>query len=1215
MEYTFSYNSNSEIKYLYKVKDTYELIINYYYDGVLDETKTDSKNVRTGDMISDYIDKNITGYKLEKAKILNKYYEEVDLPYLVKNDLNRIVLNVYYVKDTFNYKVRYFYNGTEDVSKAKSLQAEYGSQISNYPEESKEGYVLYYAKALNSNSEEIDLPLTITEDESKNIINVYYVKTKTFKFYKTWSNIQEADVNNYRSTFKLRKIINGVTSDYTDINGNIITKTIIGNGYAEFENIRAYEGTNKIEYSVEEIKVEKTSDGGNTWQELPLEDYKSVNNKTEILADKVKVGDYINYNPASGSGAGLTFKSSQAKTGTNITQNFNSSDLNSWRVLSIDDDKIQIIPTQPTSQKVTLDGVYGYINSEAMLNEVSSIYGKGKGAISARSLTAEDLEQYFKFNKNEFENSNSSTGLYGGSKEYESGSFIVDNQVVSGVQTIEQGSYYYEARSYNYSNEENADGNMVYNMIFKNIDTTANPFWLATKGADLQANNCRFDVLCANNGYVGRTHLYTSNGSGGNSSLRVMPVVTLDSEIDGEKDENGVWQIEQSFELAETVKVGDYVNYNPASGNGAGLSFTSADVKQGTSITGTFNSSDITRWRVFSIEGGKVKLIPASPTGSKVTLNGANSYINSDKMLDEISAIYGKGDGAISARSLTAEDLEEYFKFNKYEFENSNSSTGLYGGTKEYSNGTFIVNDEIVTGAQTITQESYYYIANDYKYSASENEDANKAYNILFVDINTNNNPYWFATKGADLQSNTCRFDVLNGSNGYVGRTHIYTSDGTKSSASYAVMPLVTLDSGIYGEKDDSGAWTILQGKKGYTVENTLTPNYRIKKEWKLKNPNNYKATFKLMKTVDGQTSDVTDDSGNIITKTITGNGTATFTDLKPYEDEKAVTYSAVETKVEKTEDDWQTSQEVSLDIFVVTHKQESIFDDVISNSLNNKFSLNINITEDTENLPLENINFTVSIKDEQNNEFIEENKTFISGEDGYLLEIASELPIESENKTFTVTITQNNEKDGYSKIQTPVTFEVTSKLSDNGITYVLVPENKDVANTKGVEVEENYILVKLQNNYKAEYEVHYFYDGEENVDLAIANPAKVGDIIETYTDKPEGMVFEKVKAYNKAKEEVDMPLTVRKDKKTNIINVYYRTQYKIITKVNKHDEKYTDRTETNVAGGTISGSDLNVYENVFKGDNSTKQIRIIPDEGYAISSVKINGEEKKRKK
>ena len=51
---------------------------------------------------------------------------------------------------------------------------------------------------------------------------------------------------------------------------------------------------------------------------------------------------------------------------------------------------------------------------------------------------------------------------------------------------------------------------------------------------------------------------------------------------------------------------------------------------------------------------------------------------------------------------------------------------------KEYSNGTFIVNDEIVTGAQTITQESYYYIANDYKYSASDNEDANKAYNILF---------------------------------------------------------------------------------------------------------------------------------------------------------------------------------------------------------------------------------------------------------------------------------------------------------------------------------------------------------------------------------------------------------------------------------------------------------------------------------------------------
>ena len=61
-------------------------------------------------------------------------------------------------------------------------------------------------------------------------------------------------------------------------------------------------------------------------------------------------------------------------------------------------------------------------------------------------------------------------------------------------------------------------------------------------------------------------------------------------------------------------------------------------------------------------------------------------------------------------------------------------------------------------------------------------------------------------------------------------------------------------------------------------------------------------------------------------------------------------------------------------------------------------------------------------------------------------------------------------------------------------------------------------------------------------------------------------MVLEKAKALNAEGIEVALPLTVRKDKTNNIINVYYRTQYKITTKVNKHDEKYTNKTETNVA-------------------------------------------------
>ena len=943
LECTLKYKVNSEINYFYKVKEDCEYIVNYYYDGIIDESKTDRLSALTASIIDNYEDKNITGYKLEKARAVNKKGEEVEMPLVIKDDISKNIINVYYVKDNFNYKIKYFYNGKEDASKEKNISAEYGSIISTYPEENKERYVFYDVKTLNENYEETDLPLTVSEDENKNIINVYYTKLTRFKLKKQWNNIPETDVNNYRSTFKLKKTVNGITSDCRNDKGKILTKTIIGNGEAQFEDIISYEKINKIKYSVEEIKVEKTQDGGNTWQELTDDEYEFINN-----------------------------------------------------------------------------------------------------------------------------NSNNSTES-----------------------------------------------------------------------------------------------------------------------------------------LANKVKVGDYVNYNPASGAGEGLSLSSIEDFEGTSLNGTINSSDLNRWRVLNIENGEVQLIPVQTISQNVRLDGINGYINSEKALDEVSSIYGYGNGAESARSLKLEDIEKYFKFDKTTYYNGSFS---YGDTHEYTEGQFIVNDQLVRAPQTMTQSIYTFGASQYRYSSDENEDANKVYTMLFQDINTNSTQYWLATSGIQIYSQQCYFSIQRVMYGSVETSSLYSSSGWENYSYGRVVPLVILEEDVDGEKDENGVWQL---KDSSITENTLSKKYQIKKTWNINNPNNYKSTFTLMKTVDGVTEAVIDETGNSITKEITGNGTAIFKNLKPYENEKEITYSVVESKIEKTENNWQTSEEVNMDQFIVSHKQTDGYDDIIVNSLSNKFGLDINITEDTKNLPLEDIDFTISIKDEQNNEFIEENKTFTSGEDGYLLEIARELPIESENKTFTVTITQNNEKDGYKKIDEQVTFEVTSKLADDGNSYVLVPENKNVENTKGVEVEENRILVKLQNSYKAKYEVHYFYDDQENESLCESYDAKVRDIVENYVDKPEGMVFEKVKAFNEDKEEVDMPLTVRKDKETNIINVYYRTQYNITTKVNKHDEKYTDRVETNVAGGTISGEDLNIYENVLKGYNSTKDIKIVPDEDYEIASVKVNGVEK----
>ena len=61
------------------------------------------------------------------------------------------------------------------------------------------------------------------------------------------------------------------------------------------------------------------------------------------------------------------------------------------------------------------------------------------------------------------------------------------------------------------------------------------------------------------------------------------------------------------------------------------------------------------------------------------------------------------------------------------------------------------------------------------------------------------------------------------------------------------------------------------------------------------------------------------------------------------------------------------------------------------------------------------------------------------------------------------------------------------------------------------------------------------------------------------------------------------------------------RKEFKITTDVEEID---------GIKGGSISGEDKNPYEIVKYGDSSTQEIKMIPDEGYEIIKITINGEE-----
>ncbi len=121
-----------------------------------------------------------------------------------------------------------------------------------------------------------------------------------------------------------------------------------------------------------------------------------------------------------------------------------------------------------------------------------------------------------------------------------------------------------------------------------------------------------------------------------------------------------------------TVKVGDYVNYDCNVGVTAiDGEYISSQIRNGYGNQ-TFRASDYTgKWRILGVnEKGQLELVAtmnAPQTGntdSQYYLKGKDGYLNGQEELDTICAIYGKANGATSARSITIEDINKITGYN-----------------------------------------------------------------------------------------------------------------------------------------------------------------------------------------------------------------------------------------------------------------------------------------------------------------------------------------------------------------------------------------------------------------------------------------------------------------------------------------------------------------------------------------------------------------------
>lgn len=225
---------------------------------------------------------------------------------------------------------------------------------------------------------------------------------------------------------------------------------------------------------------------------------------------------------------------------------------------------------------------------------------------------------------------------------------------------------------------------------------------------------------------------------------------------------------------------------------------------------------------------------------------------------------------------------------------------------------------------------------------------------------------------------------------------------------------------------------------------------------------------------------------------------------------------------------------------------------------------------------------------------------------------------ITSEDGSKVETIYEKINKMGYNKKQIEISPDKGYRIKEitiNGIKYDLNQLEKDgekviiksgtdnsseTAFFKDVN-EDKHVVVefeKIPAKVIVEYKDAYTKENIDKIDTKIINGFVNDDYNETRPD---------IEGYVPA----DPEPTNNKGKMTedDITVIYwYNKEFKITTDVIEIKLVDKDGNILVKKGGTITGEDEMPYESVIRGNNNTKAIDIIPDYGFEIKQIKING-------
>ena len=277
----------------------------------------------------------------------------------------------------------------------------------------------------------------------------------------------------------------------------------------------------------------------------------------------------------------------------------------------------------------------------------------------------------------------------------------------------------------------------------------------------------------------------------------------------------------QAFEEGN-IKVGDYLNYNDYVDKSK--TYTTVTSENGWGDQ-KYIATKETYWQVLGLDetGKKLMLISQSPIKKEMktsgttekwekspylVLKGAKGYINSKKVLNNISGIYSTNLG--TAQSITAEEINRLIGVtvdykNKKVYANSNPNTNLdilqvLGNQYTYKTGDYTpqgyVNNKTkaTEGPKPSPATAYIYEWSGLKIDAT-------LQNMLFdktTKADKNAKSYWLASPSVGADSNGAFFDpgsVVNGKVQVAG-TLFFSYDAWCANC-YAVRPIVYLNSNI----------------------------------------------------------------------------------------------------------------------------------------------------------------------------------------------------------------------------------------------------------------------------------------------------------------------------------------------------------------------------------------------------------------------------------